>query len=212
MAYLVATDQPIYFAVEYQGAIVIASLTEVGGKTGIPPTLTEYHDTDENAYLGKVSGKVTNYDPLPDVGEWVEAGKIYGYNDGLVIVRQSHFRTIYPPEQTPALFVVYRENQTGVLLWIAGEQVQVGTHRLYLGTEYVCLQAHVTQSDWTPPVVPALWRVYVPTPPTNEWAAGVAYKIGDIVTYLGLRYQCRQSHTSQIGWEPPNVLALWLPL
>ena len=46
----------------------------------------------------------------------------------------------------------------------------------------------------------------------DEWAAGVAYTIGDVVTYEGSEYECRQSHTSIVGWEPPNVLALWLPL
>ncbi|WP_157250004.1 M4 family metallopeptidase [Nonomuraea typhae] len=46
----------------------------------------------------------------------------------------------------------------------------------------------------------------------NEWAPFTAYTAGQIVTYQGSRYQCRQSHTSQPGWEPPNVLALWLPV
>ena len=43
----------------------------------------------------------------------------------------------------------------------------------------------------------------------DEWAAGVAYGIGDEVAYLGINYQCLQAHTSQVGWEPPNVPALW---
>jgi chitinase len=55
------------------------------------------------------------------------------------------------------------------------------------------------------------------TPPTTApagtaWAPYTAYTVGQIVTYNGKRYQCRQSHTSLPGWEPPNVLALWLPL
>ena len=43
----------------------------------------------------------------------------------------------------------------------------------------------------------------------SAWAAGVAYKVGDQVTYNGSTYQCLQAHTSQVGWEPPNVPALW---
>ncbi len=51
------------------------------------------------------------------------------------------------------------------------------------------------------------------TPPTGTaWAPYTAYTVGQVVTYNGKRYQCRQSHTSLPGWEPPNVLALWLPL
>ena len=45
------------------------------------------------------------------------------------------------------------------------------------------------------------------TPPV--WTVGVAYTVGDTVTYDGHTYTCLQSHTSQPGWEPPNVPALW---
>jgi hypothetical protein len=45
------------------------------------------------------------------------------------------------------------------------------------------------------------------------WAPGVAYTSGDHATYgvspPNVAYQCRQSHTSQIGWEPPKVHSLW---
>jgi len=45
------------------------------------------------------------------------------------------------------------------------------------------------------------------------WAPGVSYKTGDVVTYQGKRYQCRQSHPSINSWEPSiYTLALWLPL
>nr|WP_127507865.1 glycosyl hydrolase family 18 protein [Paenibacillus humicus] len=44
----------------------------------------------------------------------------------------------------------------------------------------------------------------------QAWAAGVAYKTGDLATYGGKTYSCRQPHTSLQGWEPPNVPALWL--
>ncbi|RKH14436.1 chitinase [Corallococcus sp. CA053C] len=44
----------------------------------------------------------------------------------------------------------------------------------------------------------------------GAWAPNVAYVVGDIASYGGKGYDCRQSHTSLVGWEPPNVLALWL--
>jgi chitin-binding protein len=48
---------------------------------------------------------------------------------------------------------------------------------------------------------------------SSSWAAGVSYKTGDVVTYGGKRYQCRQSHTAINSWEPSiYTLALWLPL
>ena len=47
------------------------------------------------------------------------------------------------------------------------------------------------------------------TPEVQTWAAYVAYKNGDIVSYNGINYVCRQAHTSLPGWEPANVAALW---
>jgi predicted carbohydrate-binding protein with CBM5 and CBM33 domain len=52
------------------------------------------------------------------------------------------------------------------------------------------------------------------SPPPGEpsaWQPFVAYLAGDRVSYGGQLYQCRQSHTSLPGWEPPAVPALWLP-
>jgi chitinase len=44
------------------------------------------------------------------------------------------------------------------------------------------------------------------------WQANHAYATGDRVSYAGHDYQCIQAHTSQVGWEPPNVPALWQAL
>ena len=47
------------------------------------------------------------------------------------------------------------------------------------------------------------------------WTPNVAYSIGTQVTYQDSShpnhlYKCQQAHTSQTGWEPPNVPALWV--
>ena len=42
------------------------------------------------------------------------------------------------------------------------------------------------------------------------WLTGTAYAVGDRRQYNGLLYRCVQAHTSQEGWEPPNVPALWV--
>jgi len=47
------------------------------------------------------------------------------------------------------------------------------------------------------------------------WQPNTAYKIGDQVTYQDSThpnhlYKCQQAHTSLVGWEPPNVPALWI--
>lgn len=41
------------------------------------------------------------------------------------------------------------------------------------------------------------------------WLANIDYKLDYRVRYLTKLYKCVQAHTSQIGWEPPNVPALW---
>ena len=43
----------------------------------------------------------------------------------------------------------------------------------------------------------------------DQWSANMAYYVGDAVMYEDSEYECIQSHTSQVGWEPPNAPALW---
>ncbi|QFG21832.1 lytic polysaccharide monooxygenase [Actinomadura sp. WMMB 499] len=47
----------------------------------------------------------------------------------------------------------------------------------------------------------------------DAWKVGRSYKAGDVVTYGGEKYRCRQAHRSIRSWEPSQfTLALWLPL
>ena len=47
----------------------------------------------------------------------------------------------------------------------------------------------------------------------TTWTAGTSYRTGDVVTFQGKRYECRQGHSSIASWEPSiYTLALWLPL
>ncbi|MEV0619743.1 trypsin-like serine protease [Nonomuraea sp. NPDC050404] len=48
-----------------------------------------------------------------------------------------------------------------------------------------------------------------PTNPGGTWAPNTPYATGATVTYGGATYRCLQGHTSQVGWEPPIVPALW---
>lgn len=217
MPYITATDRPLLWAVVQADSVVETGLTAVGDQT--ISALTFISAPDENAFLAAVAGKAGTYKPLPGSG-WLETGEIYGHAGGLIIVRQSHVRTEHRPEDVPALFSVYRPDASGVLDWVANERVERGMRRAYGGQVWECVQAHVTQADWAPPDVPALWRVHVEVPPAEEWRPGVAYKgdntqgagRGDVVVYRGVRYRCWQSHTSLPGWEPPNVPALWIKL
>lgn len=98
--------------------------------------------------------------------------------------------------------------------WSSGLSVEVGDVYTYTGSLWRCVQAHVTQADWTPDLVPSLWRKVevLPEDAPRVWQEGVEYVEGDILAYPDVnsdQYECVQGHTSQAGWEPPNTPALW---
>ena len=202
------TDRPVLYAVtgELGGqAVALNDTARVGEQVGIAEALTAVSDSDENAFIAAVPADA--FPALPDTG-WLEAGSIYHWSGQAIMVRQSHNRTEHDPPDVPALFLFYREDAAEALDWVAGESVQVGTLRLYSNVLYACIQAHVTQSDWTPDVTPALWHVYV-EPAAGEWQPWTAYTAGAVVSYLGTEYECIQAHVSQPGWEPLAAPALW---
>lgn len=79
-----------------------------------------------------------------------------------------------------------------------------------------CVQAHTTQAGWEPDKTAALWRRVEITGEgkLRVWASQTDYEKGDLVAYpedASPTYRCRLAHTSQDGWEPPRVPALWEP-
>ena len=75
--------------------------------------------------------------------------------------------------------------------WEEGKAYAVDDRVQYNELLYRCVQAHTSQADWTPDVVPALW-VRTSTDEWPEWVqptgAHDAYNIGDKVTYKGEHY------------------------
>ncbi|MFJ9842820.1 carbohydrate-binding protein [Kitasatospora sp. NPDC101155] len=68
----------------------------------------------------------------------------------------------------------------------------------------------VPQTPGTPTPTPTATPTGGPTtPPGGSWTPGTPYRAGDRVTYSGASYVCLQAHTAVVGWEPPNVPALW---
>ena len=100
---------------------------------------------------------------------------------------------------------------TGVELfpaWVVGKAYAVSDRAQYNGTLYKCVQAHTSQSDWTPDETPALW-VVVSIDEYPEWVqptgAHDAYNTGDKVSYNGKRYVCTidaNTYAPDVyGWE-----------
>lgn len=88
--------------------------------------------------------------------------------------------------------------------WEVGKAYAVNDRVRYDGTLYKCIQAHTSQTDWTPSATPALWKT-VSVDEYPEWVqptgAHDAYNIGDKVTYNGQRYVC----TSNANVYAPDV-------
>lgn len=98
--------------------------------------------------------------------------------------------------------------------WQVGLSVFVGDVYTYGGCLWRCIQSHTTQQNWTPDMLPALWRKVevIHEDAVRVWAAGIDYVVGDEVAYPGASgelFVCQMAHTSQAGWEPPNAPALW---
>jgi len=113
-----------------------------------------------------------------------------------------------PVEPTP-------EPQEPETPWVAGESVAMGDRRSYGDHNWMCIQNHTTQADWTPDTVPALWFKITPPPAAGEytvWDTGLQVSVGDQLWYPDVDttlYRVLQSHTTQAGWTPPAVPALW---
>jgi len=154
----------------------------------------------------------TIYPPLPTSG-WMEEGVVYSYNRGMVIVRQPHERTIYAPEDTPALFYVYRANTEGAG-WVTNEPVEKGDTRTFEGKTYQCIQPHTTQVDYTPTAtLGVLWKE---VPAQDEYAVFVhptgahdVYMAGDVVWYPTLNSTLYRSKIDNNSWSPDEYANGW---
>jgi len=163
-------------------------------------------------YPTKVASTI--FPPLPSTG-WLEQGVIYSYNNGAVMVRQPHERTIYHPEQTPALFSFWRDNASAELAWMDCEKVEKGWKRTFGGKTYECLQPHQTQSDYTPTAtLGVLWKE-VPQQ-SDEYDVFVhptgahdVYMKGDIVWYPTLNSTLYRSKIDNNSWSPDEYANGW---
>jgi chitodextrinase len=106
---------------------------------------------------------------------------------------------------------ILEEGQTGTLEditpeWTSATVYMIGDMVSYEKSMYVCVQAHTSQADWTPDVVPALWSlVHQGSSPVDipEWVqptgAQDAYNTGDKVRHNDLVWV---STVDANVWEP----------
>lgn len=97
-------------------------------------------------------------------------------------------------------------------LWAADTAYALDVRVRFEGKLYKCVQAHTSQSDWTPPATPALWTEVAKPGEIPVWrqptGAQDAYRIGDLVHYPdkeGPVYRCTIDYNvyapDVAGWE-----------
>ena len=154
----------------------------------------------------------TNFEDLPSKG-WVQQDMMYNYNGKTVLCIRGHNRTIYTPENTPALFSFYRAESED-MVWITNEKVEVADLRIFNSVKYECLQAHQTQDSWNPELtINVLWKTYSSGGDIPAWVQPTgghdAYNIGDKVTFEGNTYESLINGNS---WSPTTYPAGWKKL
>lgn len=93
----------------------------------------------------------------------------------------------------------------------AGTEYKVGDRVRYINLLYKCVQAHTSQPDWTPDVVPALWTV-VSVDEWPEWiqptGAQDSYNMGDKVSHNDKHWVSTADanvwEPGVYGWEEQN--------
>ena len=156
---------------------------------------------------------IDNLPKLPDEGLVIK-NKLYQYNGIVVHCIQEHQRTIYPPEETPALFAVYRDN-SDTLIWIENEKVCLGWKRVHNNILYECIQAHMTLQGWEPNMTSALWKL-AQTEEIPVWVqptgAHDAYNIGDKVHFPTINDPVYESLINANVWSPTIYPQGWKKL
>lgn len=110
---------------------------------------------------------------------------------------------------------VFEHGQTGSVVditpnWESGHVYKVGEQCVYEGSLYATIQMHISQDDWTPPLVPALFVLVKeygpepgPTPTIPEWVQPTgstdAYMTGDHVMHNNMEWV---SVADNNVWEP----------
>lgn len=107
------------------------------------------------------------------------------------------------PEEMGQLVDIYPE-------WKPGVTVAVGELLGHNDALYEVIQAHTTQADWAPDIVPALFKSFAPVGVIPEWkqptGAHDAYQTGDKVTFQGGTYE---SLINANTWSPATYPAGW---
>ena len=96
--------QSVWWVIRQRAAVVgrkvdveADGITHPGELTGVSKPYEPLFGEGEAAFLAATRGQAGMYNPLPDVGQRVEAGQPYSYRNSFVIAKQAHVRTAADP-------------------------------------------------------------------------------------------------------------------
>lgn len=153
---------------------------------------------------------VTGFDTAADLQEYVRVRKIPA-----LVYRDLLDENGEPdPERTAQQYSEYYANLEAVAVpWEPGAvfEENQACPISYSGKLYEVIQGHTTQSDWTPDIVPALFKE-ISKPAGDgypEWVQPTgshdAYQIGDRVTYDGKNWECIAGDAGGYNSWSPDV-------
>ena len=114
----------------------------------------------EEQLITYIAGMSNNFPPLPEVGEWCEMNQIYQYGDNKAKCLQGHNRTIYPIEETPALFLMIY-TVVGYPVWVqptgAHDAYQIADRVHFPDADSPVYESLINANTWSPTDYPAGW-------------------------------------------------------
>lgn len=139
------------------------------------------------AFDGQADEYIKGYRFVPYGETWTNSDGVQVH--GLMIAPAIDYRQIMTNVAVSYLDDDEAETVTTLFeSWEVGVAYAVGDRRQYNGLLYRCVQAHTSQSDWTPDITPALW-VRTSTEEWPEWVqptgAHDAYPLGAKVSHNG---------------------------
>lgn len=116
-------------------------------------------------------------------------------------------------DEAMEIATVYPAWQTGVA-YTVNTMVTYGENEVGDPQLYRCVQAHTSQSDWTPPVTPALWSAIGLAPDdipiwSQPTGAHDAYNKGDKVHYPDADSPVYESQIDGNVWSPETYPIGW---
>ena len=119
-------------------------------------------DTEEQLVTYIAGQGASQYPPIPEIGQWCEQNTIYAYGNDKAKCLQSHNRMHYPPEQTPALWLIIPtvadypvwQQPTG-----AHDAYQMGDRVHFPDADSPVYESKINANVWSPTEYPAGWQL-----------------------------------------------------